>query len=158
MIKRMAAVLAMVFAAVLGGVATPGHAASGNYCGMACNGENPNTYWAYLVEGEQFLCASDAYTAKSNGNVFMYGRTLQLRYSPTCRTVWGRVFGGKPTDVIRLDLYTGGAGSGWTEVRMNELSNGYNWGMMQDDAGVTIRACLQQTWQHITELGCTEGW
>ncbi|MGW5775256.1 DUF2690 domain-containing protein [Streptomyces sp. NPDC003863] len=41
-------------------------------------------------------CASDAYTAKSTGLYAQNGGprvgTVQLRYSPSCRTVWARVY------------------------------------------------------------------
>src|SRR5215217_5146204 len=59
------------------------------YCGDTCNRTDPNSYYVTPYQ----TCAMDAQT-KSEVYNSAHGLTLQLRYSPYCRTIWGRIYGG----------------------------------------------------------------
>lgn len=118
------------------------------YCGDSCNGENPQTYNA-----DGTICANDATTVSSQ---VYQGDTLQLRYSPACQTIWGRVVGGYP--VIALEEW--GGSYGWLDLGVPyevEKGSGRNWGWMYNDHNVTIRACLRESW-YGSDITCTGGY
>jgi len=77
-LRRAVAVLATSMAVTVGGiaVATPAHASVGCW-GDWCSGRDPQATG----------CAADAYTVAW---VDVTGARLELRWSPTCKTNWGR--------------------------------------------------------------------
>jgi hypothetical protein len=79
-------------------------------------------------------CAADAITAKS---VVTQGRTVELRYSRTCRAAWGRVRNGVAGD--RVYLYSS-AGLAESASVAAGATSAYT--LMLDDAGYTAYACL----------------
>jgi hypothetical protein len=162
-VKKALGLTAAVVLLLVGGLATP--AAAATMCGDACNGQNPDTYWAFVdAGGVRAICGHDAITPTGTSygaNPYVgYGRTVQLRYSPTCRTVWARIFGGQSQDKIILEerQYDGS----WHGIQDWEMfnPNTRNWSNMTNDAGKTIRACIQLTWATTpgSRLGCTGGW
>ncbi|WP_092381327.1 DUF2690 domain-containing protein [Micromonospora phaseoli] len=58
-------------------------------CGAGCDGKNPATYKIYHSGCSTcyHYCSDDAKTVASNTD----GISLELRYSPRCRTAWARV-------------------------------------------------------------------
>jgi hypothetical protein len=134
-------VFVSLFLAVTG---SPGQAAW--HCGSTCNDTNPDTFWVTPYQ----TCAKDAYTAKE---VYIpaHEMFLQLRYSPYCRTVWARIYGGleQPYWIGLQLVYPNGAG--WTTLAdvTEEIPPGprtRSWSNQWDDAGVTIRACVSEGW------------
>ncbi|PRX52647.1 uncharacterized protein DUF2690 [Nonomuraea fuscirosea] len=114
------------------------------YCGSTCNGTDPSSF---AVSPYQ-VCADDATTPKSVANS-AHSLTLQLRYSPYCRTVWGRIYGGKTQNyyISLKQVYS----DGYEETRgvSREIPYGsrpYSWGWQWDDAGVRIKACVSTSW------------
>jgi len=94
--------------ALLVPLAGTAHAAGGYPpCGDACNLKDPQTF-IVNANGSSYHCADDAVTIDS----FLYqGRTIQLRYSNRCETIWGRGYGLYNGDVIYSqvkDPITGG--------------------------------------------------
>jgi hypothetical protein len=124
-------------------VGSPANAA----CGSACNNKDPQTYPSSKP------CGGDATTAKTFSSM---GRTLQLRYSPSCRTVWARIYGAENQDKVILERWEG-MGSIYTPVLQWEYFGGNEWSPMYNDSGVQIRACLQLQWATTpaSRLGCT---
>lgn len=77
-------------------------------------------------------CASDAITARSTT---LSGRTIQLRYSPSCRAAWGRILYGKVGDGVDV-LNTNGA------YYYQQISSGSDTHTrMVNDAGITSNSC-----------------
>ncbi|MFB6985672.1 DUF2690 domain-containing protein [Streptomyces sp. NPDC056304] len=95
--------------------------ATGSCYGSSCTGKEPNGT----------TCASDAITAKQ---VTSGGRTIQLRYSPSCRAAWGKITGASVGDWITVDN-----GSAYEERQVNSGSDQHT--VMVNDAGVTSSAC-----------------
>jgi hypothetical protein len=124
-------------------VGSPANAA----CGSACNNKDPQVYPSSKP------CGGDAITAKTFTSM---GRTLQLRYSPSCRTVWARIYGGQSQDKVILERWEG-QGTIYTPVLMWEYFGSREWSLMYNDAGTQIRACLQLEWATTpgSRLGCT---
>jgi hypothetical protein len=118
------------------------------HCGSACSGQNPDTYPA----GNP--CGRDATTVSSAEG---RGRTLQLRYSARCRTVWVRLYGGNAYDKVQFEEQ---AGPFWDVTDDWEYYGGNDelWSHMVDDYQVTIRACMQTNWPKDTRFGCTGGY
>ncbi len=58
-------------------------------CGATCDGKNPATFRIYHSGCSTcyHYCSDDARTVASNND----GISLELRYSPRCRTAWARV-------------------------------------------------------------------
>jgi Protein of unknown function (DUF2690) len=128
------------------------------YCGNACDEKNPQTYVATAPGGPSnyVICAADAITVSSRARD---GGTLQLRYSPTCQTTWGRLYGVNRS-VVFQQRYMGSFG--WVTVDPGyEIQDpGYrNWGYMWNDHGVTLRACWAWSWySKDTPVVCTGGY
>lgn len=127
------------------------------YCGDGCNGTYTDPNVVLPPPNRAVRCADDAQTASQTGT--LYGRTVQLRYSNNCETVWARIWGGQVNDKIFLqqlisppDLPRDYADV--LEWEMNDPVN-HNWSRQQDDHNVKIRACLALTWAHNSILGCT---
>jgi hypothetical protein len=79
-------------------------------------------------------CAADAITAKS---VVTQGRTVELRYSRTCRAAWGRVRNGAAGDNVFIHSSTG-----FEEAARVPAGATTVYTLMLDDAGYTAYACL----------------
>lgn len=99
------------------------HAAAAGTCyGSSCTGIEPNGT----------TCANDAITAKQ---VTSGGRTIQLRYSPSCRAAWGKILGASVGDWISVSNSSGT----YRERRVNSGSDQHT--VMVNDAGITSYAC-----------------
>lgn len=144
--RRLAAFVTAASLGLVGLTITSAPAANAAwYCGDECNYEWPDTYHP---SGGHAPCANDAYTAKQVTGP--EGITLQLRYSPSCRTVWGRFYGGYDGVTYGLKLnrpyYENGV--------MYDQGRGGSWGRMLNDAGLVTRVCIFDanfTW----EKACT---
>ncbi|HEX6353133.1 DUF2690 domain-containing protein [Actinophytocola sp.] len=125
-------------------------------CGSRCNGTDPAEFQATPTGG---VCAADARTVATTPNA-EHGLTLQLRYSPTCRTVWGRIYGGRKQNYyIRLWQWLPGPQEYEPKGSPREIgpvgNRPFEWGWQWDDAGVQIRACVSTQWDSIGEFACT---
>lgn len=137
-------VLVIALAAALGPSAAP---ASAEWeCGSACNGTDPSSY---MVSPYQ-TCADDATTKDSvyNSN---HALTLQLRYSAYCRTIWGRIYGGRTQNYyVGLVRVFPNGDEVVLDAATREIPHGenrpYSWSYQWDDAGVTIKACVSTGW------------
>ena len=168
-IKRALLVSAVAATAVVGASALPAQAVNPG-CGSHCNNENPNTFNITPPGGpsQWYHCSADAKTVDSlgpadNRTLRDFGVTLQLRYSPKCRTTWARAYGLSNTDTLVVKVY-GAGGSQWTS---NDTEYGQNasyqsgpgqmWSPMMNDAGYTSRACFTPRAHGSTRLQvCTE--
>jgi Protein of unknown function (DUF2690) len=143
--QRILAAIAIVLTSALTaalGPSTPASAAW--YCGDACNRTDPSSY---IVSPYQ-TCADDATTKDSvyNSN---HGVTLQLRYSPYCRTIWGRIYGGGQQNYYVGLVLVDDEGEEYVLNATREIpyeNRSYNWSYQWNDAGVTIKACVSTTW------------
>lgn len=89
-------------------------------------------------------CAADAITAKSKVSK---SRTVELRYSPTCRAAWARISNGIDGDFARIENTAGQEAA--TPIMPGNTSV---YTKMVNDAGLQARACLMNSGN-----GCT-GW
>jgi hypothetical protein len=111
------------------------HASAASTCyGSSCTGVEPNGT----------TCANDAITAKQVTNG---GRTIQLRYSPSCRAAWGKITGASVGDWITVSNSSGT----YKERRVNSGSDQHT--VMVNDAGITSSACGFRN--ETTLLACT---
>jgi len=159
------AVIIVLLLSVLGlaaVVAAPSASAATSGCGNACNHQDPQTYQAFVPEVGTVTCGSDAVTARQPPTIM--GRTLQLRYSTRCRTVWARLFGGMRLDRawLRQWVVEGGFGH-WQYLDFYDFSDlqNHNWSFMWNDANVTISACIAPRGAPGRDelmWGCTAGW
>jgi hypothetical protein len=131
--RRRVRVLLVVPVLVLAGlVGQSGPAAAAKwYCGDACNFKDPSKF----PVGNP--CANDAVTVSS---VEARGRTLQLRYSNNCETVWARLFGGQGGEKVQFYTSQGSWRGDWENFTPD------NWSPMVDDHNIQIRACISQHW------------
>jgi hypothetical protein len=90
--------------------------------GSQCNGREPNGT----------TCAGDAVTVRQ---VSSAGRSIQLRYSPSCRAAWGRIAGASVGDWISVKNSSGT----YYERRVSSGSDQHT--VMVNDAGITAYAC-----------------
>lgn len=129
--RRLLTALAVTSVVAAGGVvavADPALAATG--CGSACDGQDPSSYkigppYSY------YYCADDAKTVKTASGA---GESVELRYSPQCRTVWARN-GSFEFWVERQSPHA-------TEVSYPSNTGGDSWTAMLNDAGMLSRACV----------------
>ncbi|GIJ08729.1 DUF2690 domain-containing protein [Micromonospora andamanensis] len=67
-------------------------------CGSSCDNRDPNTFKIYYDGTRYYTCAEDAITPKlSSGYVYRVSSpagSVELRYSPRCRTAWARTSAG----------------------------------------------------------------
>lgn len=110
-------------------------------CGDACIGEDPASYTAWVPELGNVSCGADAVTV-SEGYDSGSGHTIQLRYSPACRTVWGRVWGGVKNDMICLRQLDHTGYAYQVEQYSMDDPEGRNWSGMWNDANVQTQACV----------------
>jgi hypothetical protein len=79
-------------------------------------------------------CAADAITAKS---VVALGRTIELRYSRTCRAAWARVRNGAEGDYAYIYNNIGYEAADRVAAGSTSVYT-----VMVNDAGYSARACL----------------
>jgi len=77
-------------------------------------------------------CAGDAQTVKSTT---LSGRTIELRYSPSCRAAWGRITNGAVGNGVDV-LNTNGA---YYYQQIQSGSDTHT--RMVNDAGITSNSC-----------------
>jgi hypothetical protein len=65
-------------------------AAASAGCGNFCDGQDPQNYAAHLLDGSWAICADDAFSVYAGTFPDHPGPTVQLRYSPRCRTAWAK--------------------------------------------------------------------
>lgn len=128
------------------------------YCESQCNGTDPAEY---RVTPNGGVCAADAETVATTPNA-EHGLTLQLRYSPTCRTAWGRIYGGRDQSYyIRLREWLAKPGYYDYKGQPREIGSVYDrpfeWGFQWDDAGIKLEACVSTTARLDGEFACTAG-
>jgi hypothetical protein len=154
---RKALLCAVVVASATTAVAvtgTPALAANSG-CGANCDQENPNTFNITPPGGPShwYHCSADAKTVDElgpadNSTLRYFGVTLQLRYSPACRTAWARAYGMQNTDTLMVKIYGGGGfqnNSYDVELGQNgdfQADAHTMWSRMMNDAGYTARACF----------------
>lgn len=119
------------------------HAGSGYPpCLSACDNQDPANYWA---GGPSFFyhCSDDATTVKSYlETVGSVTKTIQLRYSNRCETVWGRIYNVELGNTLFIQQWDGDT---WiTKIRWireyTAISDAYT--PMWDDHGVLDRVCF----------------
>lgn len=114
--------VAIASASLIAGAPTAHASAAASCYGSSCNGVEPNGT----------TCASDAITAHSTT---LSGRTIQLRYSPSCRAAWGKISGatvGNSVDVLNTN-------GNYQSATVNSGSDTHT--RMVNDAGITSDAC-----------------
>jgi hypothetical protein len=118
-----------------GALMSPAEAVTG--CGHTCDGKDPNTYvWNGAT------CGADAVTKSSASEPGGSSNKVELRYSPRCRTAWGRGRSDYTIDVY--SYYSNGSQRAAADSGYNLLVPGSNsnWTAMVNDAGYTARACM----------------
>ncbi|GHJ49330.1 hypothetical protein Cs7R123_66720 [Catellatospora sp. TT07R-123] len=153
----------MLVVTVLAGVASlliaaPAQAAGA--CGSACN-----YTWPDETAPNGVVCASGATTPVSAYSS-SHGLTVQLRYSPTCRTVWGRIYGGlNQYYYIHMRRKWVSASTGevtyeyFTADQIGPPSNRpHEWGKQFDDAGYKTEACASTSWSTSGIFLCTSAY
>jgi len=144
--QRIVLILVAVLTALAAGAGlSPAPAEAAWSCGDTCNRTDPSSFKVSPYQ----VCADDAVTV---GDVYnaTHALTLQLRYSPYCRTVWGRIYGGRTQNYyVGLQLVVGGQPS-TTLNATREIPHGdnrpYSWSYQWNDADRTIRACVSTSW------------
>ncbi|GAB3666676.1 DUF2690 domain-containing protein [Streptomyces sparsus] len=115
---------ALLGVATLAGVLIPTTSANAATCyAGSCDGVNPIGT----------SCAKDAITAASRS---YQGKTIQLRYSPSCRAAWGRLFGAAHTDWVSVQNSKG--------IRQETVHRGNGGDLitkMVNDRNLVARAC-----------------
>ncbi|MFJ9775500.1 DUF2690 domain-containing protein [Kitasatospora sp. NPDC101157] len=121
---RKAATIGATLALAMSGAllaAAPASAATSCYA-SSCTGLDPAAT----------TCAGDAITVSQNG-------PLELRYSPSCRAIWGRDVAGIPGDFLEVYSDAGGRQTAtW-------YSTGRFWTPMLNDKDVKSRAHLKSS-------------
>lgn len=124
-------------------------AASSDPCGYVCDGKDPASYPVLGMNGHTYLCASDAFSPRTlNGGY----ATVELRYSPRCRTAWTRgccytVFSG-------FSYYLNGVQRDW--VYANARNNGNRvYTVMLNDADLLYKACYDNQIGGAPDWKCT---
>ncbi len=139
--RRMTGLVLAAAVAVAGFVVSATPAAAADVTPTAtchagsCHGTNPSSTG----------CAVDAITARSATSP--EGITVQLRYSPTCRSAWGRILNGIPGDRVRVQRDDGANFPATISTGTTVYTAQVN------DAGYTSKACVRA---YITNsLTCT---
>jgi hypothetical protein len=120
--------------------------ASSDPCGYGCDGKDPQTYQVLGLNGHTYLCANDAFSPRTLNNGYA---TVELRYSPRCRTAWTR--GCCYTNFAGFGYYANGS------YRNSVYATGRNsgsrvWTAMLNDADLLYTACVD------TQLGGSPQW
>jgi hypothetical protein len=124
-------------------------AASSDPCGYVCDGRDPASYPVLGRDGHTYLCANDAFSPRTlNGGY----ATVELRYSPRCRTAWTRgccytVFSG-------FSYYLNGNQRDWVYVNARNTGSRV-WTVMLNDADLLYRACYDNQAGGSPDWKCT---
>lgn len=103
-------------------------------CGSQCDGKDPQSYLV-RVPGDAYYCHNDAVTFALLNTT---GGSVQLRYSPICRTAWAR--GSGTTGLAGFSHYSNGTER--TKVYVSPYSDGRPiWTPMLDTVGLPFKAC-----------------
>jgi hypothetical protein len=136
LLRSMLVVPLVVAVLVSVGAAPASAQASG--CGFLCDDKDPDSFWVAVGQYDGYNCSNDAITVAVEYENVAYpqnGGSIELRYSPRCRTAWAR---GGPHRYIwverksphRVEDATG-----------STLSQSGVWTRMVNDAGMVSRAC-----------------
>jgi hypothetical protein len=133
MTKRSARYIGILFAAVMAiplVTTTSASADTGGRSGIAglCHAWECEGLWPDIM-----LCDQDARTVKTAS---VQGIEIHLRYSPSCRSAWGRIRGGAPGDRVRVH-----SSDGSHFGRTNGPGVTGTWTQMVDDADKVAWAC-----------------
>ncbi|MBX7269735.1 DUF2690 domain-containing protein [Micromonospora sp. Llam7] len=110
-------------------------------CGASCDNKNPDTFKIYYDGTRYYTCAEDAITPQlSSGYVYRASSpsgSVELRYSPRCRTAWARTSAGWTAfKVVSRHL------NGNHRKTIESYSEyGGVWTNMVNDASLEARAC-----------------
>ncbi len=122
--------------------ATPAQAATG--CGAVCDGQDPQNYYA-SVGGTSATCGFDpgVWTVDSKYSQYNWAASdyIELRYSPRCRTIWGRAGISNYLQDIVVYSYNSN-GTLRKTVKWSNAPWYQAWSPMLNDAGYTGKACL----------------
>jgi hypothetical protein len=166
-IRHVVLATAVAVTGVIGVTTSPAFAS--DVCGAKCNNENPNTYTFHPPGGPSkwWHCGGDAKTVDSlgpgdNAVLRQFGVTLQLRYSPRCRTVWARAYGLQRSDTLIVKIF----GPGGSQENSNDSEYGESpdyqgepgamWSPMMNDAGHTAVACFTPRAHSGSQRVCTK--
>jgi hypothetical protein len=152
---RTVAVLCATLAVTFGVLVPQASARDDVSCGSRCDNENPQTFVVTPPGGPSnwYHCGADARTVDSIGpaddsGLAQFGVTIQLRYSPKCRTVWARAFGLQRSDTLWVMR---NPNTSYTDIS-DDVEYPYNsdyvggtnwmWSKMLNDAGQRSVACF----------------
>ncbi|NGM11925.1 DUF2690 domain-containing protein [Verrucosispora sioxanthis] len=116
-------------------------AASG--CGSVCDGKDPATFKIYTSYGNYYTCGQDAITPTSGSYTYRVSDptgSVELRYSPRCRTAWARTTASY-VGIKVVSRYLNGN----HRTTMTEYSNNHLWTAMVNDADLEAQACYSGT-------------
>lgn len=138
--RKVLAIFGLLVAVAAGGLLPAGTAYAASGCGSHCDQQDPNTFDACgygsvsCPDGVVFHCADDARTVSSTSYV-------QLRYSPSCRTVWARYVNEAncPCTVAYVQSFYS---SGSLRTTAYDGTTAGPWSLMLNDAGLLGRACV----------------
>jgi hypothetical protein len=133
---KLAASALLMTGLAVGAGATPAAAATSG-CGSSCDGKNPQTY-TLDYNGSSITCGLDAVTKKSAQIPQNGGPTVELRYSPRCRTAWARTNGVN----FRIYVYSYNTNGSLRRTETTFVESGANYTLMVNDAGITAKACI----------------
>ena len=121
-------------------------AASQDPCGFSCDGKDPASYAVLGINGYTYLCSNDAFSPRTlnNGN-----STVELRYSPRCRTAWTR--GCCYVNFAGFGYWGNGSYRTWVHA-WGQNSGTRVWTAMLNDAGLLYKACQD------TQVGGSPEW
>ncbi len=137
--RTLAALVALVVAAT-GVLVSSAPAAAGNgypHCGALCDGKDPSSFQYYpFAYSPYILCATGAVTIGARATV--PGGWVELRYSPTCETTWGRYQKDHYIRIRHESRYLNGT------FRAVNYASGLPWTMMLDDHNLSNRVCIDE--------------
>ncbi|MEV4347281.1 DUF2690 domain-containing protein [Actinoplanes sp. NPDC049596] len=124
-------------------------AASSDPCGYVCDGKDPASYPVLGRDGHSYLCQNDAFSPRTYNGGYA---TVELRYSPRCRTAWTRgccytVFSG-------FSYYLSGSQRNWVYADARNSGNRV-YTVMLNDADLQYKACYDNQAGGSPEWKCT---
>ncbi|MEV6815103.1 DUF2690 domain-containing protein, partial [Micromonospora sp. NPDC051296] len=122
-------------------------------CGASCDNRDPQTFRIYYDGTRYYTCAEDAITPTlSSGYVYRTSSPLgsvELRYSPRCRTAWARTSAGNLTfKVVSRNA------NGTHRMTLTADSPPSTWTRMVNDASLEAQACYHP-WGPYDGWACT---
>jgi hypothetical protein len=125
-------------------------AASDDPCGYSCDGKDPASYPVLSRTGHYYYCSADAFSPRTLTDGA--GHTVEVRYSPSCRTAWAR--GCCYTNYRGNGYYASGGLRSWVGATgRNTGSRIYT--AMLNDAGLLFSACYDNQVGGSPEWKCT---